>query len=124
MKEIKCPKCNTTFKIDENDYESIVKQIKNHEYEKQYMQKLEEPYKHNGIDRTDPNKGYTTENCVSCCSKCNYAKHEMTLSEYKEWLIKSYEHLISSSSTIPQGSTSQANGDGNDVHPIKDEDIV
>lgn len=91
-----------------------------HEYEKQYMQKLEEPYKHNGIDRIDPNKGYTTENCVSCCSKCNYAKHDMTLSEYKEWLVKSYEHLISSSSTIPQGSTSQANGDGNEVVPTED----
>ena len=90
-----------------------------HEYEKQYMQVLEEPYKHNGIDRIDPNKGYTLENCVSCCSKCNYAKHEMTLSEYKEWLIKSYKHLISSSSTIPEGSTSQANGDGNGVIPTE-----
>ena len=84
------------------------------------MQKLEEPYKHNGIDRVDPNKGYTTKNCVSCCSKCNYAKHEMTLSEYKEWLIKSYKYLISSSSTIPQGSTSQANGDGNEVVPTEE----
>ena len=44
----------------------------------------------------------------------------MTLSEYKEWLIKSYEHLISSSSTIPQGSTSQANGDGNEVVPTEE----
>ncbi len=41
MKEIKCPKCNTTFKIDENDYESIVKQIKNHEYEKELKEKEE-----------------------------------------------------------------------------------
>ena len=43
----------------------------------------------------------------------------MTLSEYKEWLIKCYKHLISSSSTIPEGSTSQANGDGNGVIPTE-----
>ena len=81
------------------------------------MQKTEEPYKHNGIDRVDPSKGYTIDNCVSCCSKCNYAKHDMTISEYNEWLTKAYNHMISSSSTIPQGSTSQANGDGNEVPP-------
>ena len=88
-----------------------------HPYEIQYMQKTEEPYKHNGIDRVDPSKGYTIDNCVSCCSKCNYAKHDMTVSEYNEWLTKAYNHMISSSSTIPQGSTSQANGDGNEVPP-------
>jgi len=81
------------------------------------MQVTEEPYVHNGIDRVDPTKGYTPENTVSCCSRCNYAKHEMTLSEYRDWLKKSYEYLISSSSTIPQGSTSEANADGNEVVP-------
>jgi len=90
-----------------------------HEYEKQYMQVTEEPYKHNGIDRINPNKGYSFDNCVSCCSKCNYAKHEMTIDEYKEWLVKSYNYLIGGSSTISQESTSQANGDGNEVVPTK-----
>ena len=90
------------------------------EYEKQYMQVTEEPFKHNGIDRIDPTKGYTTDNCVSCCSKCNYAKHDMSLEEYKEWLERSYEHLMSSSSTIPAGSTSQANGDGNEAIPTEE----
>ena len=41
MKEIKCPKCNTTFKIDEQDYESILKQIKNHEFEKELREKCD-----------------------------------------------------------------------------------
>ena len=35
MNEIKCPKCGTVFQIDEQDYESIVKQIRNHEFEKE-----------------------------------------------------------------------------------------
>ena len=30
--EIKCPKCGTVFQINENDYESILAQIKNHEF--------------------------------------------------------------------------------------------
>lgn len=83
------------------------------------MQVTEEPYRHNGIDRINPNKGYSSDNCVSCCSKCNYAKHEMTIDEYKEWLVKSYNYLIGGSSTISQESTSQANGDGNEVVPTK-----
>ena len=32
MNEIKCPKCGTVFTIDENDYESIVKQIRDKEF--------------------------------------------------------------------------------------------
>ena len=35
MNEIKCPKCGTIFKIDEMDYASIVKQIRDHEFEKE-----------------------------------------------------------------------------------------
>ena len=35
MNEIKCPKCGTIFKIDESDYESILKQIRNNEFEKE-----------------------------------------------------------------------------------------
>ena len=27
MKEIKCPKCGTVFKIDENDYNEILERI-------------------------------------------------------------------------------------------------
>lgn len=33
MNEIKCPKCGTVFQIDETDYDSIVKQIRDKEFE-------------------------------------------------------------------------------------------
>ncbi len=33
MNEIKCPKCGTVFQIDEREYDSIVKQIRNKEFE-------------------------------------------------------------------------------------------
>lgn len=35
MNEIKCPNCGTTFQINESEYEKIVKQIKNKEFEKE-----------------------------------------------------------------------------------------
>ncbi len=35
MNEIKCPNCGTVFQIDESDYESIVKQIRDKEFDKE-----------------------------------------------------------------------------------------
>ena len=35
MNEIKCPKCGTMFQINETDYESILKQVKNQEFTKE-----------------------------------------------------------------------------------------
>lgn len=64
-------------------------------------------------------------NCVPCCAKCNYAKHTMTIEEYKKFIKQVYNYLfVESSTTIPKGSTSQANGDGNGELPVKEDDIV
>ena len=35
MNEIKCPKCGTLFKIDENEYDKVIKQIRDNEFEKE-----------------------------------------------------------------------------------------
>lgn len=40
----------------------------------------------NGIDRKDNNLGYTTSNCVPCCTICNYAKRNMTYEEFMSYL--------------------------------------
>jgi hypothetical protein len=52
MNEIKCPNCGKVFTIDESDYNSIVKQIKDHEFQKeieiqkqQYIQEKESAVK-------------------------------------------------------------------------------
>ena len=37
MNEIKCPNCGTTFQINESEYEKIVKQIRNKEFEKELI---------------------------------------------------------------------------------------
>lgn len=42
MNEIKCPSCGKVFQIDEKDYESIVKQIRNHEFEEELKRREKE----------------------------------------------------------------------------------
>lgn len=41
MREIKCPKCGEVFKVDEAGYASIVKQVRDHEFEKELHQREE-----------------------------------------------------------------------------------
>ena len=46
-KEIICPNCGTAFTIDESMYDSIVKQIRNQEFDKEIkeqVKKLKESY--------------------------------------------------------------------------------
>lgn len=49
--------------------------------------------KHNGIDRIDPDKGYFSDNIVTCCSDCNYAKKNMNIKEFFEFIKKIYLNL-------------------------------
>ncbi len=41
MAEIKCPKCGTLFTIDESEYASIVKQVRDNEFEKALKERLD-----------------------------------------------------------------------------------
>lgn len=41
MSEIKCPHCGTSFKLDETDYASILKQVRDSEFEMQLHNRLE-----------------------------------------------------------------------------------
>ena len=36
----------------------------------------------NGIDRQDSSVGYIIENCVPCCTTCNYAKQQLSPDEF------------------------------------------
>lgn len=40
----------------------------------------------NGIDRVNNALGYVKENCVPCCSFCNYAKRDRSAEEFEMWL--------------------------------------
>ena len=90
-----------------------------------HFNKTDISFKRNGIDRLDSSKGYTYENTVSCCAKCNLMKMTLHSNEFKEHIIKIYTHLVNKgSTTISKESTSQVNGDGNRELPTKGDDIV
>ena len=46
------------------------------------------PAPYNGVDRVDSSIGYVRANCVPCCSKCNYMKHELSVSSFTEHVLK------------------------------------
>lgn len=78
-----------------------------------------------GIDRIDSSKGYTIDNVVPCCGTCNIMKNAFSQETFLEQIHKIYNNrLKSSSTTIPKGSTPEANAGGNVEHPAKDGDIV
>jgi len=49
-------------------------------------------FTYNGVDRVDPSVGYIKDNVVSCCSKCNFAKRQMSKKEFATWVMKIYDH--------------------------------
>jgi len=51
------------------------------------------PEKRNGIDRTDCAIGYTPDNCVSACWRCNAAKNDGTVEEFRAWVDRAHGHL-------------------------------
>jgi hypothetical protein len=50
---------------------------------------------YNGLDRVDSNLPHTKSNLVPCCKFCNYAKHNKTIKEFKEWVILVYKNWAS-----------------------------
>lgn len=46
----------------------------------------------NGIDRVNSDLGYTSDNVVSCCRTCNFAKNNMPVEEFMRWVQAVYEH--------------------------------
>jgi hypothetical protein len=51
--------------------------------------------KRNGIDRLDNTKGYSSDNCVTCCRPCNLEKRSQTLNVFIENTRRRYTYLLS-----------------------------
>jgi hypothetical protein len=47
-------------------------------------------YIYNGIDRLDNSVGYTKENSVPCCGRCNRAKDVWNKNDFLSWIAKVY----------------------------------
>lgn len=50
-------------------------------------------YTYNGLDRMDNHRGYVSDNVVSCCGQCNWAKGKMSYDEYINLIKRSYNYL-------------------------------
>lgn len=51
MRELKCPKCGTMFSVDEADYETILSQVKNAEFQKELDQRIREVERKHDAER-------------------------------------------------------------------------
>jgi hypothetical protein len=47
-----------------------------------------------GIDRMNSQLGYVRENCVPCCSQCNYMKRELLPEEFKQHVYSLYNYFV------------------------------
>lgn len=85
--------------------------------------KTNSPYLVNGVDRKDNTLGYTKDNCVTCCPRCNQMKMSESYNDFLEHIHK-ISHKHKRATTISKESTSQTTGDGSGGHPEMDDDIV
>ena len=51
-------------------------------------------YIYNGLDRTNNDQGYVAENLVPCCGICNHHKSNMSIEDFRAWVLRVYEHYI------------------------------
>jgi hypothetical protein len=97
----RCKKNNIELNITLKDYVKITKencyycgnppQKTNRFLNRKYVN-TEDLYL-NGIDRLDVNKGYDLNNCVPCCTSCNYAKHILSEKDFILKIIKIYKNM-------------------------------
>lgn len=69
MNEIKCPSCGKMFQIDEKDYNSIVKQIRNHEFEEELARREKELSKEKNSELELLEKDLALKNNISLSNK-------------------------------------------------------
>jgi hypothetical protein len=50
-------------------------------------------YIYNGIDRLNSKEGYTKENCVPCCGRCNEGKNDISQQDFYDWIDRVYHHI-------------------------------
>jgi hypothetical protein len=46
----------------------------------------------NGLDRINSENGYYLDNVVTCCKYCNVSKNTMNQSDFREFIIRLYNH--------------------------------
>ena len=90
MAEIKCPKCGEVFTVDESNYEKIVSQVRNEEFEKELSRRLnEEKSKSNLLIEIEKNKAKAENDkeVASLKEEINRLKTEIQLNQTNNKLV-------------------------------------
>ena len=58
--------------------------------------KINGDYIYNGLDRINSNLSHNKDNVVACCKYCNFAKSNLNIQEFNDWIIraKKYNNLL------------------------------
>lgn len=84
--------CYYCGKIDVRD--KLRPNAKNRKYIKITQQEIQSfTVRVNGIDRVDSDKGYELDNCVPCCTMCNWMKMNYTKEEFLDQIRDIYERM-------------------------------
>ena len=88
---------NLIFDINFETFSKLVKQncfyCNSSPYQTLNYYKWTQGFIYNGIDRIDSSKGYTPDNCVPSCPKCNYAKRSLSIRVFYKWIEELYNNL-------------------------------
>ena len=91
---------NLEFSLSRDDFDNIISKKCTYcgmsPQDQSYLSKSTKKYDKfyaSGIDRLDNSLGYTLDNCVPCCTKCNMMKKTMSYTEFREHVFDIYYHL-------------------------------
>ncbi len=88
---------NLRFNLTKKQFKDLTKQncfyCGREPSQKIHPQRTNGYYVYNGIDRLNNKKGYTTENCVSCCGICNTMKWNMSFNQFYRHIEKVYKTI-------------------------------
>lgn len=62
-----------------------------------------------GVDRVDNDKGYVADNCVPCCSTCNFMKRNLTKEQFLEHVERIHNKTERSNPWKPKNCSKQSN---------------
>lgn len=88
---------NYCFELGIEEFKTII--YKNCYYcnrlpeQKSYNKSRTDYVLYNGIDRVDNNKGYSTDNIVTCCKHCNRAKMSLSKDQFIQLIKDIYKNL-------------------------------
>jgi len=89
-------KCNYCGNMPTNKFNPYLKKdgtVRSKRYENYDISYLESlTILIHGLDRVDSDKGYSVDNVVPCCWKCNMFKNTLSLSEFLEHVNKIYKY--------------------------------